>query len=447
MALLLLARAASASEPAAAKVTSSTPPPAAAAATPAKAQAPAPTPAIAPLEAASLTLDVILVNDPDFPEVDEKQANAILTEARAVVADKLGFAGLNFHIKGSRSLASFLDTYAPKGDSCLAGFEDVRVRPGGRHAREVSPKAVQHFLHRWKLDELQAFFPKNEQKALTSYEVVAQKLLDEFDRKVDLIAGFKLKSGQSLLAPDKVDQRSYVRWVCAMRKQNEADLVLTNAFILYDLASEPYPHSIFQKCKVGGASLLSPQRHAIRGRAMVASTFSMMTDIPFFREDGIENLLPNERFEVIGAFIVAHELGHALFKLPDFYDHPKECLMTTKYETGYVDGYWYLKAYPGGCSACAPWVEAKRHVFRADLARAAGAWQTVIDELKSAIKLTPKHVDGSYRRYLAELSFEVAEAYANLGKDKEASRWLGSVLKIVPDHSEAVALKQKLQTK
>lgn len=400
-----------------------------------------PAPPAAPVpDAAALTLDVLIANDPDFPAVDDEAAKGILDEAVNTVSDKLGYKGLSFRVVGRTTVKQFLDDNAD--DACLASFEPVRVRAGTRSARSLGAKAVMSFLQRWKVDELKAFFPVSDRKGLTTYDAIAQKLQDEFDRKVGLIAGFKLESGVSLLAPEKADERSYVRWVCAMRTQGQADLVLTNAFILYDLGSEPYPHSIFQKCKVGGASLLSPKRRAMRGRAMVSSTFSMMTDLPFFKEEGIEDLRPRERFEVIGSFIVAHELGHALFKLPDFYDHPKECLMTTKYETGYVSGYWYLKAYPGTCSACAPWVAAKRHVFVADRVRS-GSVDDAIAELKQAIRDTPKHIDGSYRRYIADLSYEVAELYAQ--KDPtEARRWVAAVLKVIPNHADALALRDRL---
>lgn len=412
---------------------SSSPPPA----------APPPDAASPPLDSSSLELDVLIANDPDFPPVGEAEATSILDEAVSTVSDKLGYKGLSFRVVGRTSVKQFLDDNAD--DACLASFESVRVRPGTRTAKSLGPKAVMTFLQRWKVDELKAFFPASDRKALTTYDAIAQKLLDEFDRKIGIIAGFTLPSGASLLAPEKADERSYVRWVCAMRAQAQADLVLTNAFILYDLGSEPYPHSIFQKCKVGGASLLSPKRRAMRGRAMVSSTFSMMTDLPFFKEDGVEDLRPQERLEVIGAFIVAHELGHALFKLPDFYDHPKECLMTTKYETGYVSGYWYLKAYPGTCAACAPWVTAKRHVFVADRTRATDV-DGAIAELKQAIHDTPKHIDGSYRRYIADLSYEVAELYAQ--KDPaEARRWVAAVLRIVPDHADALALRDLLNAK
>ncbi|MBI5510361.1 MAG: tetratricopeptide repeat protein [Deltaproteobacteria bacterium] len=392
-----------------------------------------------------LTLDVWLVNDPDFPPVTPSMATAILAQARATLSDKLGFGTLELNVKGGESVQSFIGRHAGADKACLEELEPLRVRPSGRRAVDVDPKLVRRFLSRWSVESLAAFFPEAERRDLTSYDAIASTLLAEFDRKVATIADFKLANGQSLLAADKLDLRSYVNWICALRNQDDADLVLTNELILYDLASEPYPHSIFAKCKVGGASLLSPRRRAIYRRAVFASTFSMVTDLPFFQEDGVLTLAADDKLKVIGTFIVAHELGHAVFKLPDFYDHPPQCLMTTKYETGYVSGYRDLLQHPGPCPACQPWVDAKRFVFQAEEARRDGKWDAAIDYLRLAIKRTPKQIDGNYVRYIADLSVQVAQGYAALGKIKDALAWLKAALRIVPDHEEAVEVQRSIE--
>jgi len=394
---------------------------------------------------AQLNLDVLLVNDPDLPPVNPVHASWILAEAKATLADKLGFGGLTFKVTGKTTVAEFIERNTPKDDTCLKQFDPNRVRPKGRRPKDIAPSAVKQFLKRWKLKELRAFFPEDRRAGLKSYDDIVAALMTEFDHKLDLLTGFKLSNGKSLLAPERLDERSYVRWICAVRNQNEADLILTNGFILYDLGSEPYPHSIFAKNKVGGASLRSPKRTAIRGRAVVASTFSMVTDIPFFREEGVETLTAGERLSVIGTFIVAHELGHAVFKLPDFYDHPKECLMTTKFETGYVSGYKALKQYPGGCSSCTPYVETRSLVFEAQSARAQGDHKRAIKLLRQAIRKTPKHIDGSYLRYIADLSVDVAENFAEQNNSKQANRWLKSAMRIAKNHERALALRKKLR--
>ena len=396
-------------------------------------------------KAPTVVLDVLLLNDPDFQEISEDDARQILKNGRETLSDKLGFDDLHFNFTGSRSVQAFISDYADSESECVRDFQKLRTIPGGRSAFDVDRAHVIAFLKRWPLKSLRSFFPEEKQEALVDYETIAEILLVELDRKVKLISNFKLKDGQSLLAADKIPKRSYVHWICALREQDEADLILTNEFILYDLASEPYPHSVFHKCKVGGASLASPKRKAIRGRAVVSSTFSMVTKLPFFKEDGVDDLSADERLAVIGAFIVAHELGHALFKLPDFYDHPPECLMTTKYETGYVSGFYDLRAHPGQCSMCEPYVKARAQVFLGQLKAREGEHSEAIDHLKNAIRSTPKHIDGNYYRYLADISSDIAASYSLLGNIKQAKRWLRSTLRLVPNHAQALKLKKDLE--
>lgn len=393
---------------------------------------------------ARLRLDVLLVNDPDFPPVTAADAEAILSAAEATLADKLAIQEVDFGVTGETSIAEFFASTAAQDAECRQRFDTFRVHPHGRQPRTVPKRDVLKFLQRWEVDELRAFFPEPQRAALGNYDAIYDAVMDTFTAKLKLIAGFTLANGKSLLAPESMEYRSYVRWICAMRFQDRADLVLTNAFVLYDLGSEPYPHSIFQKNKVGGASLLSNKRQAIGDRAMFGSTFSMVTELPFFREEGVETLSAREKLAVVGAFIVAHELGHAVFKLPDFYNHPPECLMTTKYETGYVSGYEDIKKHPGACAECQPWVEAKRHVFRARALGAAGRRLDAIEELKQAIRKTPKQIDGSYLLYIAGLTVDVAALYAEEKDLQQAKRWLKSALRVAPGDARGLALKEQL---
>lgn len=398
---------------------------------------------IGPVDA-TLILDVLIANDGDFPAVTAQDAAVILEQAQTTLADKLGFTELAFRIVGHTNIEDFFTRSLAVDGSCTKRLAPFQVGSAHRSAHEVPKDAVQRFLSRWSEDELRAFFPKVQQAGLATYDDIRDRLLTELDRKIALIRTFRLSNGKSLLAAEKTPVRSYVGWICAVEAQNEADLILTNTFALYDLGSEPFPHSVFQKCKVGGASLRSPHRQAMRGRAMMASTFSMITDLPFFRETDIETLTAHQRLQVIGAFIVAHELGHALFKLPDFYDHPAECLMTTKYETGYVTGFHTLAAHPGQCPACEPYVTARRHLFKADQNRRDKRYANAIDGLKKVIKTTPKHIDGSYPRYVVDLSVEIAELYAELDDHTMARRWLASALRLSPEHPRARRLKKRL---
>ncbi len=118
--------------------------------------------------------------------------------------------------------------------------------------------------------------------------------------------------------------------------------------------------------------------------------------------------------------------------------------MTTKYETGYVSGYRDIKKHPGTCPKCQPWVDAKRHVFRARAYAAAGKRKQAINELKQAIRKTPKHIDGSYLRYVAGLTVDVAELFADEGDQAQAKRWLKSALRVAPNYQRGKALQARI---
>ena len=396
-----------------------------------------------------LTLDVLLVNDPSLPLVTAKDAQKIFSQARLTLEEKFGFSEIEFRIIGEKTSQDFISLHRSSDPKCLHIFEPFRVSvdpaTAGQLPEAIPKDRVLSFLKRWELDALRNYFPPEITKDLKSFDSIYELLISEFRRKLELISKLKLADGEDLVGADSWRHRSYVNWLCAMRNQNEADFVLTNAFILFDLGSEPYPHTIFSTNKLGGASLFNWHREAIKNKAVLASTFSMVTDIPFFKEEGVETLSAEQRLSVIGTFLVAHELGHAVFRTPDFYDHPKECLMTTTYETGYVSGYHQINKTPGRCSKCRPYVDALRSVFLSRKAAAKENWAEAIALQKKAIKQTPKHIDGRYARYIVELSARLARLYWNQGDLKQCERWVKAILRVSPSNREALELKAKLE--
>ena len=70
-----------------------------------------------------------------------------------------------------------------------------------------------------------------------------------------------------------------------MRDQDEAEYVLTNAFVMHDLGTAPAPHSISGPNTVSGGSLRSPKRLAFGGQAVFASTFNLTTPIALDQPD------------------------------------------------------------------------------------------------------------------------------------------------------------------
>lgn len=397
----------------------------------------------AALEAPSLaevTLHVVRVLDDELPPISDQDMALILAVARETLAEKLSFDQLRLVDHGVLSAERFFADNPPSAE-CRARLAPLRFDPWAEPDFAALRPQMLAFLQRWQLPALRAYFPADQAGGLDTYDALLDRLLPAYRQKVRAIRDLRLPSGRSLLAPDKAELRSYVGWICVLAAQARYDLILTNQFVLYDLASEPYPHSVLKKCKVGGASLRSPARGALAGRALFASTFGMETDVPFLAEDPGRTLSRAERQRVTGMFILAHELGHALFKLPDFYDHPPQCLMTTTAESDYLAGYRQLQAHPGPCPACKVYVDARRLYFQALAQIERGQYAAAIAALKQVVAQTPKHIDGSYRTYLADIGVHIARAHFLAGQPEEGQRWLSSALAMDPQYEPARRLK------
>ncbi len=387
-------------------------------------------------------LSVAIVVDSEMSPMTPADIELILSTAQKTMAEKLAYNNISFDIKKSMTVEEFIDSSLKNAEACRKNLEGKRYTLDKEPDFAPFKEDILTFLHRWELRELKEFFSKEQAEAYKKHEDLIEDTITVYKEKVNKIKGIILPNGKSLLSPQKAPYRSYVNWICAMQGQTEYDIVLTNEFVLYDLITEPYPHSIFQKCKVGGASLKSPARKIMPQRALFASTFGIENKLPFFDEDPAGNLSHEEKQKITGMFILAHELGHAIFKLPDFYDHPDTCLMTTKAETDYITGYNLLKNNPGTCPKCQPWVEARRDYFKGLELHANGKHEEAIDFFKKVIKETPKHIDGSYRSLLADVVIHIAECYHDMNNAKEVKRWLKSAKNADPYNETPAALWQ-----
>jgi len=383
----------------------------------------------------SFDLEVIRIIDSDLPPIEDDRLSRIYASARRTFADKFGFGSLHFVDRGTISIEDFLARH-PATD-CAAMKARYPV-DGSRVPPEVLA-AGRSWLKRWSVEELREFFPENEREGLTDLGAIRRRLMAEFERKVERIKKVQLK-GESIIEPSLFDKRSYTRFVCAVRKQRQWDLLLTNAFFLYDAADEPYPHAVFGKLKAGGASMPSPHRRALRGRALMTSTFEIDNDLEFFKNEEVAGLSPEQKDELLGAYILAHELGHAIFKIPDSYDHPPGCLMTTKMHQGYLAGYDELKANPGQCPKCRVYVDARLAYFRGERLFREGQYAESLKAFAQVVRKTPRNVDGNYRRYMSEVAVWAAKCYERLAMPGKAVRMVERALKLDRRNKEAKKL-------
>lgn len=376
-----------------------------------------------------IELNVIRVIDRDFRDITDKDLKQILDTAKSMYKDKFGFDNVSFKDTGSVEIGKFFSEYLDKSGEVYRSKDKRRFIYGKQNDFEKHKKSILKFIRQWKLEELQGYFPENERAEYDSYEKIYQGLARQMQQKIDYIGSIKL-DGKSILDKSKREYRSFLNWLTVLENQNKYDLVLTNTFILYDDISQPSPHSIFSKCKVGGVSHKNNHRLPLDGRVVMGSTFGMDTNIAFFAEEGRAKVDRKERNEVTGAFVVAHELGHALFKLPDHYNHGPECLMNNNKEISYKEGYELLITHKGKCKRCEKWLTAREAFWQAEKFFNEQKWQQAIDKYVFVIKNTPKNVDGLRNKYMAYISYQLSRAYLKVGNRKMAIKGAKMAVKL-----------------
>lgn len=374
----------------------------------------------------TVELRVLTVVDPDFSPPEN--VDRMLQVAARVARQKLRLTGVRFKTVGQVSVAAFLDKHTQSDKKCLERSEPRRVAPGLRDPMDVSAAAVEKHLRAWPLSELVGFFPEAERGLLTSHAAVVPRLLRAYSEKLRFIAGLKLPNGRSLLEPGRAEWRSYSRWSCAMLNQDEADVVITNTLLLLDDGERPPPAGIFHKLKASGVAFVSPKRQPMWGSAIVASTFAVSSSVPFFRELP-PNLDTESEASIIGTFVVAHELGHALFKIPDFYDHPLGCLMTSRPNQTQVEAYRELLANTGSCAECERYLTAHEALFEFVTLAEQGEMSAASKKMLDVLDLAPTRADGDYGYIIKRALLEVGPLYSKHNADKEFRRLAGDVLK------------------
>ena len=373
-------------------------------------------------------LDVLIINDPTLPKLRLTEASQMLASTREMLGEKLGFDAFEFRLREGPTLSEFMERNAPMAGECEKSLQRVSVSGGVHNPRAVNmPRdSVEKFLGGWPLRSLAQWF-KSEAHPPTTYEEAASKILAAMDRNVAVIRAIRLPGGEPLLGNARL--HVYTRWICAMDSQNEADVVLTNSFVMHDLGTSPAPHSILTTNTVSGASLRSPKRSALDGRAVFASTFAMATPLDMFRQDKVLDPRSNEFCRVFATSLLAHELGHAFFKIPDFYDHPPECLMSTGHNFSYAANDAQMRMHKGPCPKCRPYLSAWEFRRTALDLTTAGDRRGAIAAYRQSIAILPHFVDGLYDSQVAPLYFALAELYYEEGAYQDSARALAEAAK------------------
>ncbi|OHD53592.1 MAG: hypothetical protein A2Y33_06630 [Spirochaetes bacterium GWF1_51_8] len=324
---------------------------------------------IAPVGEITVRLDIVQAFDSNLPMIGGSDSEQILSEAERILKAKFG-STIHFIFEDHGQIpvddlfkdktyqnTKLYESWKPyKYDLKLGKEMPVFSDPAFK-------KQVVSFLQMFSLASLSNYFPG---VAIKDYDHAAELVMGVYHSKILWLKTLKTAKGKPVLYPDNPAQQSFVEWYTMMEKQDRYDIVIANSLIVMDLITSPFPHSVCKHAKVGGANFNSPARKAFDGNAVMINILEEYGNIPGISAGGkpLSNEMKNK---VIGAVLLAHEIGHAFFHIPDVYDHPLSCLMNTpSAEVSYPELYRLLLEDLTPCPKCQPWVEAKQYSLMAD---------------------------------------------------------------------------------
>lgn len=401
------------------------------------AAAPAPEPTF---ELAKIELSVALVNDPDFPALEPELAKKALEYAAAEFSKRFDVPPPEMTIVNEFSLSGFLGAHALPVDPLCKPLYDARYRGGGASELPRHKAAAKKFLEKWPLESLRGFVEPHQQSKILNYDDVYDYYATKYIKTIDAMKGLKTPNGSPLVEPDKTARRSFAAWTCALLRQKEYDVILTNTFILADLLTEPHPHAVFGKAKIGGIAARSPSRKTLGGQALLATTFGIDTKLPEFQELPGDAPSFDERAKILGIYLLAHEIAHAVFGIPDVFDHPLGCLMTSRPGASYRDGIAELEANPLPCPKCRPWVESRSAFDKADRLFSEGRYSAASTAVLRAAQLLPKQFHGGRKRRMSQIMVIASKSAFELGKSKEAQSFAKAAMDLDPTSDDAAGL-------
>ena len=384
-----------------------------------------------------LELTVALVEDSDFPPISQRTFENAVIHARSQFSLRFGVAPPNLHLRYRFPARRFIDVYSyPRDPRCKALF-DARYR--GTGPRELHPfqSAATLFLQQWSIEDLTRFVPEPARANMADHAAVYTYYAGYYVDAFEKLTRMKTPAGTPLVDPAKRPERSFVAWLCALARQDVYDVIVTNTFIVSDLLSEPFPHSVLGKAKVGGVAAPSPGRTALEGQALMVTTFGLDTRIETLSE--LAGAQPTEdlRANILGKYLLAHEIAHAVFGIPDVYDHPPGCLMTSRPGHTYRHGLDELARHPVRCPRCRPYVQARSLFDRGRIALERNHPKRAARLFARAARITPPHFHGGRRRWLSKVTLGASRAQWALGARKKAARYADLALRLDPRSTAA----------
>ncbi|MFH1958205.1 MAG: hypothetical protein ABIJ15_07015 [bacterium] len=344
-----------------------------------------------------VTLDVIRAFDGRLPGLSDEDMKGILDEALRMISAKFGDRiKIEFKDNGTVSLEELFQDKKYRATDIYRQFNSSKYdlkqgREMPLFKNEKFRETVIKFLKQWALDSLRGYFPD---KKIENYDDVYVNIMEIYHEKIDWLKTLKTEKGENLVIAPAEPFQSYVEWASFMYDQDKYDIVFTNSLIIYDSAAAPYPHAVCKHAKAGGGAFTSPKREALDGGSMMVSIFEEYGNIDGIRD--ADKDIPREfKNRILGGFVLAHEFGHAFYRLPDFYDHGDTCLMNSSLSNlDFAEGYKILAGDMSKCLKCQPWIAAKEYIIRGRIAYDNGEYKKAGVLLLKGVKGTLKLIDG-----------------------------------------------------
>jgi sterol desaturase/sphingolipid hydroxylase (fatty acid hydroxylase superfamily) len=384
----------------------------------------------APAGAQALEIQLLRAFDSRLPSPSATDVREILLEANRVLRAKLPIAvPIKIHGVGEMPIEQlFREVDATAGGEQRENEVwryDLALGPRARSFTEPEARAARlKFVQNFSLEELGNMMPRVKVRTHDAYR---EALEAEYHKKMSWLASLTLPTGAPLLQQPVPRYQSAMDWIYLLNVQDRFDIVMTNTLIAWDVTHSPPPHSIFHHAKLGGGAMPSRKRKALGHQAVLLNVFEEYGGVAgICRSDPA--VTRSERNRIIGAVLLAHELGHALFALPDVYDHGDQCLMNSS--THNVDqrvAYRLLTARMSPCAKCEPWVRAAIELSNARQAAASGDATRAAALYERVLADTPIRLNRDYGAYMAELSVEMLPFLEKAGRAEAVARCRGFV--------------------
>lgn len=309
-----------------------------------------------------LPLVLVQAYDPRLPAPDAADVSEIMEIFVHLLKTKLG-DGVRVQVE-DRKVRSLEELFASSKHAededfrkeVAFQYELARGASSPRFTDSVQRDVRVGFLKQWPLNSLNSMMAGAGSK---SYDEFHDRLIAVYHEKIEWLKGLRTPGGAPVLRVPLEPMQSEIHWRGLLAAQDEFDILITNTFILLDDTRAPFPHSVLKHAKIGGAASRSPRRKAMDGQSLLVNVFEELGDVEGIRVPGppIDRALRNK---LIGANLLAHEFGHAYFRIPDVYDHPEDCLMNSSGHTlDHRAAFFALMRTEAPCRKCEPYLMVK----------------------------------------------------------------------------------------